>query len=66
MVSQHLAAALLRRGGGHEVLVADDGQLALQTLARRPVDVLLLDRHMPALDGLEMTRRIRAGHAAGA
>jgi two-component system CheB/CheR fusion protein len=65
LVSQHLAAALLRRAG-HEVLVADDGLLALQTLARRPVDVLLLDRHMPALDGLEMTRRIRAGHAAGA
>lgn len=48
---------------GYEVLVAMDGQQALnQAQAHRP-DVIVLDWLMPGLDGLEVARRVsRADH----
>jgi CheY-like chemotaxis protein len=41
------------------VLEADNGQAALEVLARERVDLVLMDMHMPVLDGLEATRRLR-------
>ena len=58
-VNQQLACALLQRWG-HRVSVADNGQLALEQLARRRFDLVLMDMMMPVLDGLESTRRFRA------
>ena len=43
-----------------EALVAEDGETALQTLSQREVDLVLLDCQMPGLDGIEVTRRLRA------
>ncbi|MCV2362837.1 PAS domain-containing protein [Paucibacter sp. DJ1R-11] len=57
-VNQQLACALLQRWG-HRVSVADNGQLALEQLARRRFDLVLMDMMMPVLDGLESTRRFR-------
>ncbi len=37
---------------------AADGAQALQVLAQRPVDVVLMDIRMPVLDGVQTTRRI--------
>lgn len=37
---------------------AADGVQALQVLAQRPVDVVLMDIRMPVLDGVQTTRRI--------
>lgn len=37
---------------------AADGAQALQLLAQRPVDVVLMDIRMPVLDGVQTTRRI--------
>ncbi len=47
-------------GAGHGVTEARDGAEALAFLERNPVDLVLTDRQMPKLDGLELVRRIRA------
>ncbi|RYE94388.1 MAG: response regulator, partial [Myxococcales bacterium] len=45
---------------GHEATVVDNGQLALDATQRANFDVILLDVHMPVLDGLEASRRLNA------
>ena len=45
---------------GFGVLMARDGAEALATLAREPVDCLLLDIMMPGADGFDVCRQIRA------
>ncbi|MBV5299628.1 MAG: response regulator [Rhodoferax sp.] len=60
IVNQKLAMVLLERWG-HHVTVANDGQIALDMLARRRYDLVLMDMMMPVMDGLEATRRFRLG-----
>ncbi len=57
-LSQKVAQQLLARLG-HAADVVANGREALDALARRPYDVVLLDVHMPELDGLETARLIR-------
>jgi two-component system, OmpR family, response regulator MprA len=45
---------------GYEVDLASDGQQALDRLAERRPDAVVLDVMMPRLDGLETCRRLRA------
>jgi len=45
---------------GHAAVFCENGQEALQLLARQRFDVVLLDYHMPVLDGLAATSAIRA------
>uniref|UniRef100_UPI0017A7B43A response regulator n=1 Tax=Ramlibacter sp. TaxID=1917967 RepID=UPI0017A7B43A len=44
---------------------AADGQEALDALARTGYDLVLMDLHLPVLDGLEATRRLRRGTLTG-
>jgi two-component system response regulator ResD len=45
---------------GYRVLVAEDGQAALEILSKEPPDLVVLDLMLPEVDGLEITRRLRA------
>ena len=61
-VNQLLARRLLE-DLGLEVVVVGDGQAALDAVASRQIDLVLMDCQMPVLDGQEATRRLRAaGH----
>lgn len=48
---------------GYEVVVAHDGAAAAGLAMERHPDVILLDMTMPALDGVDVCRRIKAGGA---
>lgn len=45
---------------GFSVVTAGNGQLALEQLAKAPVDVVLMDVMMPVLGGAEAAEAIRA------
>ena len=45
---------------GYEVEGAEDGHEALETLAQRPSDAVVLDVLMPRIDGIQACRRLRA------
>ncbi|MBK9518970.1 MAG: response regulator [Anaeromyxobacter sp.] len=54
------AEAALLRSLGHDVEEAVDGEQAWQRLLGGGVQVLVTDVQMPVLDGIDLTRRVRA------
>jgi two-component system sensor histidine kinase EvgS len=43
--------------------VVEDGHQALRALAERKFEILVTDCHMPGMDGVELTRRVRLAEA---
>jgi CheY-like chemotaxis protein len=56
-----LSRRLMR--AGHEVVIAVDGQEAIDKALAEAPDVVLMDLSLPVIDGWEATRRLRADPA---
>ena len=63
-VNQKVALSLLGRIGYRADVVAN-GQEAIDALHRQPYDVILMDGHMPEMDGMQATLLIRQQFPAG-
>ncbi len=62
-VNRRVASGLCNRLGWDAEMV-EDGQQAVDFLAQRRVDVVLMDIHMPVMDGIKATETIRNGEGA--
>ncbi len=58
LVNQKVATKLLEQLGC-EVTVAENGAVAVELYRKAPYDLILMDCHMPVLDGFGATREIR-------
>ncbi len=57
-VNQQVTTAMLLKRG-HVVDVVENGRLAVEAVEKQRYDVVLMDMHMPELDGMAATREIR-------
>ena len=59
LVNQAVALGMLQKIQGYDVVVANNGNEALDDFKNSAFDVILMDCHMPELDGFEATMEIR-------
>jgi DNA-binding response OmpR family regulator len=62
LIRRLIEVAVLDRG--HEVIAAEDGDVAWALFEREQPSLVILDWQMPGLDGLEVCRRIHASPSA--
>lgn len=58
LINQKVATLMLKKYD-QEVDLADNGLIAVEKFKREEYDVVLMDLHMPELDGFEATIKIR-------
>lgn len=61
LTSRTILGAILKKLG-HKVLTARNGAEALTALENTAISLVISDMVMPEVDGLELCRRVRAGH----
>jgi PAS domain S-box-containing protein len=57
-INRRVAVGMMR-SRGHQVVIAENGQEAVNALAEQEFDVVLMDMQMPVMDGYEATAEIR-------
>ncbi len=65
MINKEIAVAILKKMG-ISVEVAMDGQQAVEAFLKKDYDLILMDVHMPIMNGFEATRTIRESNKADA
>ena len=58
--------AYLMSANGYEVTTAHDADAALAAIAHDPPRLILMDLQLPGIDGLELTRKLKADPATRA
>lgn len=58
-----LSRRLIRNG--YEIVIAIDGQQAVDMAASENPDLILMDMSLPVIDGWEATRRVKANASTG-
>jgi putative two-component system response regulator len=63
-ISRAVAEKVLGRDG-HEILLAENGEEALDVLNHQDIQIVISDWNMPNIDGIELCRRLRANTSIG-
>jgi two-component system sensor histidine kinase RpfC len=67
VADDHAANRLLLHGllqkAGHQVMMVEDGEAALDALASGVFDLALVDLHMPSMSGVDLLRQLRVMQA---
>ncbi len=64
LINQQVTATMLKKAG-YRVDVANDGEQAVRLWKNNDYDLILMDCHMPVMDGLDATRIIRGREPVG-
>jgi DNA-binding response OmpR family regulator len=60
-----LIAGKVLAGEGYDVLTADNGVDALETIRREGIQIVISDWNMPRMDGIELCRSLRGAASLG-